>query len=36
VKKGKSVFVVRVYGVPDQPKQQTIEKSLAKDVLSKW
>jgi hypothetical protein len=36
VKKGKSVFVVRVYGVPDQPKQQAIEKSLAKDVLAKW
>lgn len=29
VKKGNTVFIVKVYGVPDQAKQATIEKTLA-------
>jgi len=35
VKKGNTVFIVRVYGVPGQAKQESIEKALAKDVLAR-
>ena len=35
VKKGKVVFIVRLYGVPGQAKQVAMEKSLAVDVLAK-
>jgi hypothetical protein len=34
VKRGKVVFVVRVYGVPDQAKQMAVEKALALHVLA--
>lgn len=35
VKKGKEVFVVRLYGVPGADKQKAMEKSLALDVAAK-
>ena len=35
VKKGGAVFVVKAYGVPDQAKQEAIEKALAGDVIAK-
>ncbi len=35
VKKGKDLFIVRVYGVPDQAKQIKIEKDLAMDLLAR-
>jgi hypothetical protein len=35
VKKGGSVFLVKVYGVPDEGKQKDIEKTLAGEVIAK-
>jgi hypothetical protein len=35
VKKGGAVFLVKAYGVPDQAKQEAIEKTLAGDVIAK-
>jgi hypothetical protein len=35
VKKGGAVFLVKVYGVPDEGKQKQIEKTLAGDVIAK-
>lgn len=35
VKKGTTTFVVKVYGITDQSKQMSIEKSLAAQVLAK-
>jgi hypothetical protein len=35
VKEGNVAFVVRLYGVPGQSKQEAVEKSLALDVLKK-
>jgi hypothetical protein len=35
VKKGTTTFVVKVYGIADQSKQMSIEKSLAAQVLAK-
>ena len=35
VKKGGAVFLVKAYGVPDQAKQEAIEKTLATDVIAK-
>jgi hypothetical protein len=35
VKKGDTVFIVRVYGVADTDKQKAIEKALAKNVAAK-
>jgi hypothetical protein len=35
VKKGNVVFIVKVYGVPDQAKQATIEKTLAQAVVGR-
>lgn len=35
VKKGGAVFVVKAYGVPDQARQEAIEKTLAGDVIAK-
>ena len=34
VKKGTTAFVLRVYGVTDQDKQMTLEKSLALDIVA--
>jgi len=35
VKHAKDILMVRVYGVPDEDKQKSIEKTLALDVLKK-
>jgi len=35
VKKGRTMVVVRVYGVPDQAKQLAAEKAVAQAVVSK-
>jgi hypothetical protein len=35
VKKGNTIFLVRVYGVPDLDQQLTIEKTIAKKVAAK-
>ena len=35
VKHAKDIVMVRVYGIPDQDKQKSIEKTLALDVLKK-
>ena len=35
VKKGSTIFLVRVYGVPDLEQQHTIEKAIAKKVAGK-
>jgi hypothetical protein len=35
VKKGNTVFVVRVYGITDPSKQREIEKTLATDVAAR-
>jgi len=35
VKKGSTIFMVRVYGVPDTGKQLAIEKTIAKTVAAK-
>ena len=35
VKQSKDIVMVRVYGIPDQDKQKSIEKTLALDVLKK-
>lgn len=35
VKKGSTIFMVRVYGVPDLARQLTIEKTIAKTVAAK-
>jgi hypothetical protein len=35
VKKGTTAFVVKVYGIPDQAKQMSIERALAQKVLAR-
>ena len=35
VKKGTTGFVVKVYGIPEQAKQMSIERALAQSVLAK-
>jgi hypothetical protein len=35
VKKGSTIFMVRVYGVPDPDRQLAIEKSIAQKVAAK-
>ncbi len=35
VKKGSTVFVIKVYGIADPSKQMSIEKALATSVLAK-
>lgn len=35
VKKGDTVFIVRIYGIPDTDKQLAIDKSLAHEVIAR-
>ncbi len=36
VRKGDGAFVVRVYGIHDLPRQEDVERTLARDALARW